>query len=560
MRNHAEAAERYARGVVADEILAGQWVRKACARHLNDINRADWDYMYQPDIGARACRFIEMLPHTKGRWAAKGEKIILQDWQCFLVCALFGWVRRSDNKRRRYQWVYWEIPRKNGKSILAASIGIYLAFCDGDFGAEVYSGATTEKQAWEVFRPAHQMISRSPELKARLGISVWAKGLIRDLDGSKFEPVIGKPGDGSSPSCAIVDEFHEHDTPDMYDTMETGMLSRENPILLAITTAGYNLAGPCYEKHVEVCKILDGVTENEQLFGVIFSADPGDPWESPRTLQKSNPNWNVSIDGERLLAQQRQALVNPIQQSKFKTKHLNEWCNTASGLFDLEHWRKCSNPLLVEDDFIGCDSWVSMDLASKLDLCTMQRLYRRLESDGKPHYYLFGSYWLPEAAIDEPGPNHAHYLKWVKMGLLIETEGATIDYEMITLAALEACKRMNPIEFVYDPFNATHLAQAVMGVDVQAVEFTQTPQNFAIPIDELRSAMSDGRLHHDGNLITTWCISNVVARPARKGLVAPIKDKHQPQLKIDGAIALIMAMGRATAGEIVYPVSVRHLD
>lgn len=417
---------------------------------------------------------------------------------------------------------------------------------DGEFGAEVYSGATTEKQAHEVWMPAKLMMQRSDKFAAALGVEVSAKVLTVFSNGSKFEPVIGNPGDGSSPSCAIIDEFHEHDTPILYDTMETGMGAREQPLLLAITTAGANIAGPCHEKHMEVQKVLDGVQENDELFGVMFGIDKEDDWASPASLVKANPNYGISVDSDFLLAQQRQALQNPMQQNKFKTKHLNVWTSVMAGVMNMQQWALCEDPMLDEDELIGSDCWTATDLASKSDLCANQRLYRKVFND-KPHYYLFGTYWLPEAAIEEPGPNQAHYRKWVNNGVLIQTDGATVDFEQITDTITETCKRINPIEAIFDPFNAVQMMQALMAQNIEVVEFIQTPANFAVPMDELLTAVKDGRFHHDGNEMTTWCMSNMVARIARKGLAAPVKQK--PHQKIDGAIAAIMAMARACTAQ-----------
>lgn len=543
-RDHAAKAHQYALDVVAGKVPAGQWVKKAAQRHLDDLKRPkSWPYVFDPDKGAKVCRFIELLPHTKGRWAANRETIRLEPWQCFLVVVGFGWLRKK-NGRRRFRRFYWEIPRKNGKSLLAAGIGNYMFVADGEFGAEVYSGATTEKQAHEVWKPAKLMLQRSDALRERLGVEVCAKVLVRAKDGSKFEPIIGNPGDGASPSCAIVDEFHEHDTPALYDTMETGMGAREQPLMLVITTAGTNIAGPCHEMHDEVRKVLEGVVENDELFGCVFGIDESDDWADPKSLIKANPNYGVSVDADFLLSQQRQAMQNPIQQARFRTKHLNVWTSVLSGVMNMQQWALCADPLLDEDELTGSDCWIAMDLASKSDLCSEQRLYRR-DSHGKPHYYLFGRYWLPEEAIEEPGPNHAHYSKWVKQGILTQTDGATVDFDLITEQVVEDCKRLNPKETIFDPFNAMHMMQKVMAEGIEAVEFAQTPQNFAVPLDEMVTAVKDGRFHHDGNPMTTWCMSNMVARPAKKGLVSPIKQK--PHQKIDGAIAAIMAMARAAS-------------
>lgn len=545
-RDYPGIAHKYAVDVISGAVPAGKGVRSAAQRHLDDLARpSTFPYKFSAVNGTAVCLFVELLPHTKGRWAAKKERIVLEPWQCFLLVVGFGWLNKSNDKRR-FRRFYWEIPRKNGKSILAAALGLYMFGADGEHGSEIYSGATTEAQAWEVFAPAKAMMEREPMLTDAFGATVAASRIVKFGDGSKFHPVIGKPGDGSSPSCAIIDEFHEHDTPDLYDTMETGMGAREQPLLLVITTAGTNIAGPCHEMHDEVTKILEGTQENDQVFGVIFSVDAEDDWASPASLRKANPNFDVSVDGEFLLAQQRQAMMNPMQQARFRTKHLNVWTSVYAGVMNMQQWKLCGDELLDEDDLAGNDLWIAVDLASKSDLCSEQRLYRKTDKE-KPHYYLFGRYWLPEDAIEEEGPNHAAYSKWVKTGHLIQTEGATVDFELITETLIADCKKFDPTETVFDPFNAVQMMQRVMEQKITAVEFVQTPQNFAVPLDELLTAVKDGRFHHDGNPITAWCMSNMVARPSKKGLISPIKQK--PHQKIDGAIAAVMAIARAAAAK-----------
>ena len=551
MRSYSKLANTYADEVLSGVINTNALVRLAVQRHVGDLKKTSdpsYPYKFVPELGEKVCRFAELLPHTKGQWASRGELLVLQPWQVFLLMTIFGWVRRS-NEKRRFRSVYLELSRKNGKSFLAAAIGLYMLLGDNEFGAEIYSGATSEKQAWEVFMPAKLMLARTPSLQIATGAEVCAKVLVVPRTGSKFEAVVRNPGDGPSPSCAIVDEYHEHDTPLLHDTMQTGMGAREQPLMLIVTTAGYNLASPCYDKHEEVRKVLEGLVVNDQLFGVIFGCDPEDDWADPKVLIKANPNYGISVDAEFLQSQQRQAMVNPVEQNKFKTKHLNIWCNVRQAWMNLQLWQQATDTMLEEDELIEgkVQSWIAVDLASKSDMCSEQRLYRKMV-DGRPHYYLFGRYWLPEDAIDEPGPNHAHYVKWVRMGLLTQTDGATADLNMITEQVVADAKRMNPVEVVFDPFNATAMAQTLEQNGVKRlVEFTQLPQNFAVPMDEMITALKDGRFHHDGNEITAWCMSNVVARPTRKGLFAPTKDK--PHQKIDGSIAAIMAFGRAIAAK-----------
>jgi phage terminase large subunit-like protein len=277
---YVAAAEAYVDDVLSGRRPACKYERLACERHRRDKRRSmlrTWPYRFDVDAAELACCFIEMLPHVKGQWAQRKELLHLEGWECFIVCSLCGWLVKAGFPRaglRRFLEAYLEICRKNGKSVLAAAIGLYLWCMDGEAGAEVYSGATTEKQAWEVFRPARLMVEKSPDLIEELGgRPVRAKQLLVEEDQSRFEPMIGKPGDGASPHVAIIDEFHEHDTSDMVDTMRTGMLARQQPLLFKITTAGTNLAGPCYDQHLDVEKILEGTFENEQLFCIIYSID-----------------------------------------------------------------------------------------------------------------------------------------------------------------------------------------------------------------------------------------------------------------------------------------------
>lgn len=236
---NVNAANQYARHVVAGKIPACQYVIDACQRHIDDLSKSQgkkFRYRFDKDLAERAARFIQLLPHTKGEWAFKRMPITLEPWQLFIICCAFGWVHKG-SRLRRFREVYTEIPRKNGKSAISAGVALFCFTCDGEFGAEVYSGATTEKQAWEVFRPARLMCKRTPLLVEAFGIEVNAKNLSRPEDGARFEPLIGNPGDGQSPHCAIVDEYHEHDSDALYTTMITGMGARRQPIMWAITTA-----------------------------------------------------------------------------------------------------------------------------------------------------------------------------------------------------------------------------------------------------------------------------------------------------------------------------------
>lgn len=272
--SYSATAEAYAQEVVSGNIPAGKYVRLACQRHLDDLawqSDAGFAYHFDGKAGARACKFIESLPHTKGKWAAKGERLTLEPWQVFLVMCVFGWMRKK-NGLRRYRKALLLVPRKNGKSALAAGIGLYMLCADGEHGAEVYSGATTEKQAWEVFRPAKLMAQNTPALLSYFGLTPNAKNLNILGNASRFEPVIGTPGDGASPSCAIVDEYHEHPTDALFSTMETGMT-------------------------------VNGVTVDTAVFGVeVFNGNPGVKFTIPVSLtgrSAANSTVNIRVWGAR---------------------------------------------------------------------------------------------------------------------------------------------------------------------------------------------------------------------------------------------------------------------
>jgi phage terminase large subunit-like protein len=547
-KDYASIANQYAQDVVDGKIPACWLVKAACARQLKDLENsklAVYVYRFDPALASRPCAFIEMLPHTKGDWAARSERIKLEPWQVFQIACLFGWVRK-DNGKRRFTEYYGEIPRKNSKSTMAAGVGLYMLTMDGEFGAEVYSGASTEKQAWEVFRPAKLMVQRTPELADAFGMSAFAKSIVCAGDGGRFEPLIGKPGDGSSPHCAIVDEFHEHDTSDLIDTMQTGMGARRQPLTFIITTAGYNISGPCYDKRAQAVAMLEGNVENDQLFACIYTIDLDDDWTNPEILKKANPNYGVSVMEDYLLAKQREAILNTTQQNRFKTKHLNVWCSAKAALFNLQLWQLAGDRDLKISELEGEDCWFAVDLASKVDICAYIKLFRRV-NDGLPHFYCFGRYYLPEEGIHDAGINAPAYMRWAKQGLLKLTEGATVDFETVHDEVAADIEVYKPKEVVYDPYNAMAFAQSLMDLGPDIVEFIQTPQNFAIPIDELQAAMKDGRFHHNGDPMLSWMIANCVGRVARKGLLAPTREK--PENKIDGAVALAMAMARATVPE-----------
>ena len=273
-----DKAKNYALSITNEKIPACLFVVQACERFLKDLDRQeDPSFLYYLDEeeAERRCQFLEALPHVKGKWAARREVFKLSDWQAFIHVNLFGW-RKKGTEIRRFTEGYIEVPRKNGKSFWIAGSGLSVLCQDDDEGIEVYCGASTEKQAGEVFTPARRICKKTPKLRRAKGVDVYTKSIVRESIGAKFEAVIGDPGDGAAPSCAIADEYHEHKDSKQVDTMVTGMGSRDQPLMIYITTAGDDIGGPCYAKRDDVTKILSGTVEDDRVFGIIYTLDEDD--------------------------------------------------------------------------------------------------------------------------------------------------------------------------------------------------------------------------------------------------------------------------------------------
>lgn len=544
-------AEDYARAVVAGKILACRWIKLLCQKHLDDLElqaEDSYPYKFEPAKAEKVAKFLQLLPHTKGKWAGKRELIKLEPWQLFSVCVPFGWLRKKDGTRR-YRTMLVFVPRKNGKSIIGGGLGVYMFTADGEFGAEVYSGATTEKQAWEVFRPAKQMIERTPELREHFGVEVNASNMARLEDGSRFEPVIGKPGDGSSPSCAIVDEYHEHQDSTLFDTMETGMGAREQPVMLVITTAGSSIGGPCHQLVRDSERMLEGVIDRPDLWPALFTIDQGDDWTSEEALRKANPNFGISISEDFLLARQRDAMQSATRQATFRTKHLNEWVGAKNAWLNMLRWKEAP-PRKSLAELEGRPCFIGLDLASKIDVAGTLLLFPPHGDD--PHWHVHGRYYLPEArVIEELDSNTARYREFDALGLLTLTDGEVIEFEVIKEDLREFAGRFDLKAVGYDPWQATQLAQEMELEGLPMVEIRQTVQNLSEPMKELESLILQRKLAHGDCPVLTWMASNVVAKLDVKDNIYP--NKERPENKIDGIVALIIALARAIAGEQAKP-------
>lgn len=537
MSTYWRRAAQYADDVLAGRIPACSYVKSACRRFVSDLARKDLD---PSEDAERWCRFLERLPHVKGRWAAQAEKFKLSDWQVFCTVNIYGWKWVSTG-RRRFREAYIEVPRKNGKSFWVAGLGIGHLTIDGEFGAEIYCGATTEKQAWEVFRPARLICERSVSLREKYSIEVNAKTLNVMSIGNRFEPVIGNPGDGASPSFGIADEFHEHTSSDLVDTFTTGMGARLQPLMLYITTAGSDTGGPCYTKRADVISILEGGVDDDSVFGIIYTLDDGDEWDTVDALKKANPNYDISVDAEFLKGQLEQARRSSTRQTAYKTKHLNLWVGAKSAWMNMLAYQRCRKKALTLADFRGEPCIVGIDLASKIDIASMAVLFT--PNGNRTTYAAFVKHYLPEDAIFEGG--NTRYKAWHAEGWLTATPGNVTDYGYIEddLKALKSAHQI--MEVPYDPFQATQFATRMQEEGFPMVEVGATVRNFSEPMKALEALIMQQHIEFELDPVLMWMFGNVTARLDRKDNIFP--NKERPEAKIDGVVALIMCL-KAAAG------------
>lgn len=560
MKDYAAVALQYAHDVAAGRILACRWVRLACERHLRDLKRAeagdpDFPYVFNPELerpdairqggrliyrpGDHICAFAELMPHVKGEWAARGERIQLQPWQIFVLVSIFGWVH-AVTRKRRFRKADLFVPRKNAKSIIAGVIGLYLFSADGEYGAEVYSGATSERQAGEVFDPAHKMARATPEYRARFGVLVNARNLVILDNNSKFERLIGKPGDGASPHGAIHDEYHEHPTTDQYDAMSTGMGARSQPLQLVITTAGVNIGGPCHYHQQELQKILAGLAVDEHRWGIIYTIDDEDDWTQPQALDKANPNLGISIVEEALRADHEAAVRDPRKATIFRTKHLNQWVGAAHTWLNLPNLVRAFDPALAEAQFRGEHCVEGLDLASKVDVASKCKVFER-QVNGVAHYYAFFRHWLPEDTIRKP--ENEMYRAWLAGGHVVQTPGNMIDLPRIQ-ADVEADAELHVVtEVAMDSWGSREIAPALQQGGFTVVDVPMQTRHLSTPMKMIAALVDAGRLHFAHDPPALWMLGNVECLEDRNENVFPRKPK--PELKIDAAVALILAVGRA---------------
>ena len=514
---------------------ANKWVALACERQTKDLARKRFKYHFEEDKANRICKFIELLPHTKGIWAKEKRLISLEDWQVFILTTVFGWVDAKG--LRRFRKTYKEIPRKNAKSTISSGVGLYMLGADGEGGPEVYSAATTKDQAKIVWEDAHRMAVRCAGLRGRFGVQTSAHSIFTP-SGGLFKALARDQGgnlDGLNVHCGIIDELHAHKTREVVEVIDTATGSRSQPLLWQITTAGFNRAGICYETRAYCCKVLTGTFQDERFFGIIYSIDEDDDWGNPSCWAKANPNWGVSVNPEDVTSKGQEALKVTAKQNGFLTKHLNVWVNAATAWMDMKAWDAAGDVNLSPDQFAGAECVLAVDLATKDDIAAMVLLFCRDE-----RYYLFPYFWLPEAATE--GQEKAHYAGWAKDGHLMLSAGNVTDHNLVQAQARVLAGRHVVQSLAYDPWQAHKFATELAEEGMPVLEYQNNVRNFSEPMKALKALVMAGKLAHNGNPVMSWMMSNVVALLDNKDNIYPRKE--MPRNKIDGPVAAIMALGR----------------
>jgi phage terminase large subunit-like protein len=528
----------YARAVVSGKEPACKWVRLACQRHLRDLRtgkeRGLWFDKQEAD---RALQFLSNLRLFKGEWA--GQRLELQPWQQFIVGSIFGW--KGPDGYRRFRTAYNEVPRKNGKTHLAAAVGLKLFAFDAEPGAEVYSAATKKDQAKLAHRVATLMVRQSAALRKRA--RTYRDNLHSLETESKFEPLGADADtlDGLDPHGLIIDELHAHKTREVWDVLEGGTSARRQPLIFAITTAGYRRESICREVHDYVEKVLEGVIEDDTFFGYIATIDEGDEWENEDTWRKANPNLGASLKIEDLRRKVAKATEMPAALNSFLRQHLDIWTEQETRWITTESWDACGAPVDPEALF-GRRCYAGLDLASTTDVAALQ-LFFPPEGEEKQKQTL-SHFWVPdEGVLQRVRRDRVPYDAWIRDGHITATEGDVIDYDRIRADINELGERYEIVEIGADRWNATQIITQLGSDGFTVVPFGQGFRDLSAPSKELEKLILGRELAHGGNPVLRWMASNVAVKQDPAGNIKP--DKSKSSEKIDGIVALVMAIGRA---------------
>jgi phage terminase large subunit-like protein len=510
-------------------------------------HESDSQYYFDQQAADYAVQFIEQCcVHIKGKWA--GEPVKLEQWQKDeIIRPLFGWKRSSDSLRR-YRTAYIELPRKNGKSLIASAVALYLLCADGEHGAEIYCAATATKQADIVFQNAKNMVLKSPRLSERC--EPYKSSIYVPATTSKLE-VVAADADtlhGLNSHGNIIDELHAHKTRELYDVLSTGTGSREQPINFIITTAGYDRESICYELHDYSIKIINGEIENDAWLPVIYAADENDDIDDPETWAKANPNLGVSVSYDYLRQEAQQAKHTPAKENTFRRLHLNQWTQQNTRWLSHEQWDACAGDLTPEqlrelNQNRPC--YAGLDLGVNDDLSALVLLFPWDDGHG---YDVVPYFYMPEEII--PDREHEHgvsYSSWIRQDYCKLTEGTATDTDEIRYSIDNLADQYEIREIACDRYNAKQLMAQLEKDGHEAIAVGQGFASMAEPSKEFERLVELEKLRHGNHPVLRWMAGNVSVKSDEHNNIKPTKDKQSS--KNDGIVALIMALSRAMLHE-----------
>lgn len=530
----------YAVQVVRGEISVCRNIRLACQRFLNQLEDRAWAYEFHVKYVEHFLEFASTLCHTKGPEA--GKPLVLEPFQIFLICAIYGFRSKKDPKRRMVTDVIVYIPRKAGKSTLIAVLGLYELQW-GESGAEVYTLATNRDQASLVFHAAQGFVEAMPgDVSGLYGVSRYQ--IVKRGDSQSVFKALSrdtkKSGDGLNPSCVIIDEAAQIVDRNTIEVMFSGMVARQNPLRVYITTASFTKETKFYEDMQLLEAMLSGEAEdNPRWFGLLYSLDPGDDWREPSTWAKANPMHGISVFEEAIAQRAEEAKHKPAALNEFLCKTLNIYVSANSAWVDRDYWDspKCSNVANLgrepEAVFIG------FDLAAVRDLNAVCTLKRYAEDDYEAHWKFF----MPEAGYDLIPKHYLDIFRVARQaGILHVTEGNVMDDREISDYIIAECSRNDVKEIGYDAYNAASLVARLHEAGLPVKKVGQGMAVLSNPSKHTEKLIMQHAIKHDGNPFVGWQLGNCEVYEDVNGNVKVRKNEADKSAKVDGIIALIIAM------------------
>ena len=500
--------------------------------------------MFDREKADYAVDFINCLKHTKGRW--RGVPFELLPWQDRIIRDVFGTVK--ENGYRQYNTAYVEIPKKNGKSELAAGVALYMTCGDGEWGAEVYGCASDRQQASIVFDVAVDMVDQCPALKKRIKPVMSVKRLVYKPTNSFYQVLSAEAytKHGLNVHAVIFDELHAQPNRELFDVMTKGSGdARTQPLFFLITTAGTDRHSVCFEQHQKAEDIILGRKIDPTFYPVIYGAGDEEDWSSEAVWYQANPSLGHTIDIEKIRNTYLSARDNPAEENIFRQLRLNQWVKQSTRWMQMEKWDDCAFPV-DERELIGRECYGGLDLSSSIDITAFVLVFP--PRDAAEKYIILPYFWIPEENMNlRVRRDHVPYDVWEKQGCLMTTEGNVIHYGFIENFVDELGKKFHIREIAFDRWGAVQMVQNLEGLGFTVVPFGQGFKDMSPPSKELMKLTLEKKLAHGGHPVLRWMMDNIFVRTDPAGNIKP--DKEKSTEKIDGAVATVMALDRAIRNE-----------